>query len=159
MKADFGTLAAVFGFITNSAGILALWSVLQRDEIKEVKSALSSGIETKLANYGFISRQRKKLRSELFSIWLILLNLFNIIILLSLLLILILGPERIFSPQTAGAVAEPLLLWERVLYTVWFISCTLAYIIRGFMPTLQLWKLYTDSGKWLSENEPKQRPT
>jgi len=157
MKADFETFAAAIAFIVNGAGVATLWSLLQRNELKQIESDLSEEIKTKTADYGYVMRLRGKLRSELFSLWLFPLHFINFGILLSLVVVLAIGPENIFSTSTASSLAEPLLLWEKVLYWIWFALCTLAYVAKGFSPTSRLLSLFLEAGRWLRDNEPKKK--
>lgn len=159
MKVDFETLATILVFIINSVGLAALWRELEKDEIKEIKDDLGNAIKSNISNYGYVIRKRKKLSGLLISIWMILLHIINLIILIGLLLVLILGPENVFTDPIDGSLAEPLTQVERVLYWIWFGSFLLAYIIRGLVPTLDLIKLYIKSGQWLKKNEPKRKAT
>ena len=157
MKADFETIAAALAFIINGAGMAALWRILEKEETKEIRDKLSGAIKTKTSDFGYVKRLHKKLWSELIPIWLFLLHIVNLAILIGLMIILILGPERVFAPQNGATLSEPLFPFMRVLYWVWLILFLFAYIIRGFMPTLKLLKIYVKSNRWLRNNEPKRR--
>jgi ABC-type Na+ efflux pump permease subunit len=157
MKADFETIAAALAFIINGAGIAALWELLERKETKETRDDLSEAIKRKISDYGYVKRLRKKLWSELLPVWLVLLHVVNLTIFIGLSIILIRGPERVFSPETAATLAEPLFPLTDVLYWVWLVLFLFAYIIRGFMPTLRLLRVQVKSSRWLRRNEPRRR--
>ena len=157
MKADFETVATFFGFILNSAGMAALWSTLEKDELKKTAAELKDVIKTKISNGEYVSKHHDDLKRKLLSPWIILLHIFNIVLLLGLLLVLIIGPEKIFRGESQEALGEPLSTWERIIYWFWFGFLVLAYIIRGLSPSMRLVNIYSKAKEWLKENAPKKK--
>lgn len=156
MKVDFETLAAAITFIVNTAGVATLWWLLERSELNELKSDLGEAIKTNTSDIGYVKRLRRKLRWELVG-WMLLLHVVNLGIYLALLAILLLGPQMLFSPSTAGALAEPLTPWEKVIYSVWLAISGLVYVARGVAPTLGFVALCVKAGRWLRTNERKAK--
>lgn len=159
MKADLNTLGPVIGFIVNGVGVATLAALLASSDLKDLQAKLSNVLAEVYPDFGYVKRHRRELLWELLSPWTLALHVINLGIYVALLLILLIGPEKLFSPETAGALAQPLTGLEKLLYWLWLVLSALAYIARCFVPTIRLVKLYRKAGKWIRSNGPKKRKT
>jgi hypothetical protein len=159
MKADLNTLGPVIGFIVNGVGVATLAALLDRSDLKDLQVKLSNALAEVYPDFGYVKRHRRKLLWELLSPWTLALHVINLSIYTALLLILLIGPEKLFSPETAGALAQPLTGLEKLVYWIWLVLSALAYIARCFVPTIRLVKLYRKAGKGIRSNGPKKQKT
>ena len=159
MKADLNTIGPVIGFIVNGVGVATLRALLERSDLKELQGTLSAALAEVFPDHGFVKRRRRLLLWELLSPLTLALHLINLSIYVALLLILWIGPEKLFSPQTAGALAQPLTGLEKLLYWIWLVVSLLAYIATCLVPTIRLVKLYKKAGEGMRRHGPKRRNT
>ena len=159
MKADLNTLGPVIGFIVNGVGVVTLAALLDKSELKDLQATLSSALAELYSDYGFVKRHRRKLLWEILSPWTLALHVINLGIYAALLVVLLIGPEKLFSPETASALAQPLTGLEKLVYWIWLVVSAVAYIARGFVPTIRLVKLYRKAGKGIRSNGPRKRKT
>ncbi len=158
MKVDINTIGPVIGFIVNGVGVAALIALLQKDELKNLQSNLTTALGELHPDYaGYVKRHRRMLLWELLSPWTLALHLINLGIYAALLLILSVGPEKLLSSQTAGALAQPLTSLEKLLYWIWLVSSALAYVARCLVPTVGLVRLYRKAGEGVRSNGPKKQ--
>ena len=154
MKADFSTLAVLFNLILQSAGLAALGSLLSRkgveDLVADLRRAIGPDRGDERPDEKYVARKVKALRGELFSTWMVLLHLMNLGILVAVVVVLVIGPEVVFS-SAEGELAEPLSPAQLAVYWVWFALNVIGYVVKGASPTVQWFRLAYAAKAWLKK--------
>ena len=160
MKADFGTIATLFGLFINSAGLGALASLLGRKETESLVGTLGQAVakdrRDERPDARYVKIKLRSLRGQLFSAWMFLLHFLNVGILVGMVVVLVIGPNEIFSP-VEGELAEALTPAQLAVYWVWFALNVIAYLVKGVSPTVQWWKLVRGAQEWLKNHETRPR--
>lgn len=156
MKADFETIAAFGALFLNSAGVTALYRLLDRDDAKKAAQTLREAIKPDLTalrpDRTYVANARAAVARELYSIGVILLHVVNLAILVTLAVILWVGPDQVFSAEEEGALADPLTSPLRVAYWVWWGLNVIAYVVSGVSPTLAWFRLWRKGKAWLKND-------
>ncbi len=155
MKADFESLSVVIGLLGNTALLATLVAELNGKELTQLAEGLRADLGIRFGadrpTRDFIERKRSELLQKLFSWSMVALHVAYVVLLLALALVLIIGPQKIFS-SAEGELAEPLTSAEFALYWAWFAISLLIYLVSGFSPTFKLWRLSHEAKEWLDEN-------
>lgn len=150
-------IAPIIGFLVNGAGLATLYLLLADDDLKNLKTELSGAIATRHeATYDYVKNRRKRLGKELRSPLKLSFHLMNIVIYVLLIMVLLVGPERLFSKIGMPSLAIPLTGTITILLVSWLVISGLAYLARAVAPTLRLISLFRQAGQWMSENSPKK---
>jgi len=157
MQAKMDAIAPIIGFLVNGAGLATLYFLLESADLNKLKSELSQGIAAKhTATYDYIKDRREKLGKELRSTLKLSFHLINLIIYATLILVLLVGPERLFSKIGIPSLAIPLTGTKIILLVSWLVISGLVYLARAVKPTVQLISLFRKAGQWMRENPPKK---
>ncbi len=152
MKVNFETLAALFTFIINAAGVATLMWLLERTELKDMRDNLSAAIKIRASDPPYVRRLFGKLTRELLG-WLLVLHIVNILVYAAAGAILRIGPENIFIFSKNDPLAAPLSASEKAIFWIWLGVTGLVYFIRGISPTFRLVTLWARTFRWLRQNE------
>lgn len=155
MKANFETIAAGIAFVVNGGSLTALASLLDAQELRDLKTELGGLIVTRLSNPDYVRRVRGYLLRKLVSLGFILLHILNVSILAIVALVLWRGPENI-RLGGAGPIADPLSLLDKVLFGAWLLVSGLVYLVKCFGPTFRLAALYRSAGRWVRTNDRRR---
>ncbi|MBI2839442.1 MAG: hypothetical protein HYX75_14095 [Acidobacteria bacterium] len=149
MKVDLITL---FGLVLNSTGWAVLWALLERKEMQDLAAQLRDAIKPDWSENApeseYVAKKLKPFSGQLFSIWMFLLHFLNVAFLATIVVVLFVGPEEIFT-SAQGEQPEPLALWQLCLSWVWFGLNLLAYMARGVGPTVNFFMLWQQAKAWL----------
>jgi hypothetical protein len=152
VKVDFETLAAIISFLTSAAGVGGLIALLADTDFRELQKELGGLIKTERADYKYTKRKTQNVGWRLFT-GITILHLVNIGVYIVLLLVLIIGPERLPAALLADTAAEPLAPLEKILYSTWLVISILVYLFRCILPTLDSFVLYGRAKSWLKDNK------
>lgn len=152
MKADFETLTAIISFLTSAAGVGGLISLIIDDDFQNLLKTLGGLIRAADSDYDYIKQLTRKLGGRLFT-GILILHLVNLGVYALILLIVIVGLDRLPPVLLAGTTAAPFTILERLLYYIWLVISLLVYFFRCIAPTLDAWALYHRARKWLKAHQ------
>jgi hypothetical protein len=157
MQAKMDAIAPIIGFLVNGAGLATLYLLLDTPDLKKLKADLSGAIANKhAATYDYVKDRREKLGAELRSLLMLSFHLINAVIDATLILVLLVGPERLFLKIGIPSLAIPLTGTKIILLVSWLVISVLVYLARAVKPTVELISLFRKAGKWMRENQPKK---
>lgn len=148
--ASIDATSSMIGFFVNSAVVATQRVLIERDELKELRKALSDLLGTRTSDRPNVMETKKKLIHQLIP-WILILHLINLAILTAAVLLLVWGPEKL-AQILPGFQASPLSTAAKIALWLWLLVNGITYLSLCFMPTVRIVLLNQKAGKWLRDN-------
>lgn len=153
--ASIDATSSMIGFFVNSVVVATQRVLIERNELTELRKALSELLGTRTSDRHYVMEKRKKLILQLIP-WILILHLINLAILTAALVLLLWGPEKL-SQILPGFQAFPLSTAATIALWLWLIVNGITYLSLCLMPTVSIVQLVLRAGKWLRENASPPR--
>lgn len=153
--ASIDATSSAIGFFVNSAAVATQRALLEREEMKTLRDDLTGQIASPLSDFNYVRQRKRKLVWQL-GLWIIPLQLINLVIFAVPVIVLILGPARL-TAYVPGLQTTPLSFAAKTALWLWLLISGIGYLALCCVPTFRLVCLLRRTNQWLANHPRAQR--